>query len=179
MRAIAQNAPGDGSNGYEAVARDFMAQRSASIGLETVRAWAREFPSHASILDLGCGHGRPICQMLVGEGFAVYGVDASASLIAALRAQLPSVQAECATIEEFGFFGRTFDGVIAWGLIFLLTPDVQSLLIRKVARVLTPGGRFLFYCPAASPRMGRRADPRAHRSPSESRRIAESSAVRD
>lgn len=57
------------------------------------------------------------------------------------------MQAECATIEEFGFFGRTFDGVIAWGLIFLLTPDVQSLLIRKVARVLTPGGRFLFYCP--------------------------------
>jgi hypothetical protein len=37
--------------------------------------------------------------------------------------------------------------VVAWGLIFLLTPEAQSLLIRKVSRVLNSGGKFLFTSP--------------------------------
>jgi 2-polyprenyl-3-methyl-5-hydroxy-6-metoxy-1,4-benzoquinol methylase len=135
------------SNGYEAVASVFMAQRSPSIGVETVRNWASEFSPGATILDLGCAHGTPISRIFVDQGLSVYGVDASASMIAAIRRQLPSVQVECATIEDSEFFGLTFDGVCAWGLIFLLTPAVQSLLIRKVSRVLTAGGRFLFTAP--------------------------------
>jgi len=68
-------------------------------------------------------------------------------MIGAFRERFPGVQAECVTIEESDFFGRTFDGVVAWGLMFLLTPDVQSLLIRKVSRALNRGGRFLFTAP--------------------------------
>ena len=148
MRVTAHSNPGDRSNGYEAVAGAFMAGRSASIGCGTVREWARDFSSGATLLDLGCGHGRPVTQILVDEGFTVYAVDASASLIAAIREQLPVVQVECAAVEDSDFFGRTFDGVIASGLMFLLTPDVQLLLIRKVSQVLVPGGRFLFTAPS-------------------------------
>jgi len=147
-RAMVQNDPLDRSNGYEAMASEFMARRSLSIGLETVREWAGGFAPHASILDLGCGHGRPISQLLVDRGFIVYGVDASPSLITALRTQLPSVQVQCASVEDSDFFGRTFDGAIAWGLMFLLSPDVQALLIRKVSRALNAGGRFVFTAPS-------------------------------
>ena len=144
---MAQDIPGDRSNGYEAVASVFMAQRSATIGVETVRKWAREFAPSATILDLGCGHGKPISQVLLDEHFAVYGVDASASMIAVMRMQLPSARVECAAVEDSEFFGLTFDGVIAWGLMFLLTPAVQSLLIQKVSRALRLGGRFIFTAP--------------------------------
>jgi len=48
---------------------------------------------------------------------------------------------------ECALFGRTFDGVMAWGLIFLLEPGAQVKLIHKVAAALKPGGRFLFTSP--------------------------------
>lgn len=42
---------------------------------------------------------------------------------------------------------RSSHGIVAWGLMFLLPPDVQMTLIGKVARALTPGGKFLFTFP--------------------------------
>src|SRR3954471_23246897 len=133
----------DGSNGYEAVASRFLSCRSQSrVGVDVVREWANCLPRTAVILDLGCGNGRPISQVFFDEGFTVYGLDASASIVAAFRAQFPGAPAECSMIEDSDFFNRTFDGVVAWGLIFLLTPEAQSLLIRKVSRALNCGGRF-------------------------------------
>jgi hypothetical protein len=37
--------------------------------------------------------------------------------------------------------------VLAWGLLFLLEPGSQALVIEKVARALNQGGRFLFTAP--------------------------------
>lgn len=138
----------DASHGYEERSREFRAGRSPVIGVSTVRRWASELPAGAAVLDLGCGDGVPITQVLVDAGFETYGVDASPSMIAALRAHFPAVQAECASVMTSDFFGRTFDGAVAWGLLFLLSPTEQERLIEKVARALVPGGRFLFTAPA-------------------------------
>lgn len=138
----------DASNGYEAVAGAFMSHRSgSSIGVAMVRRWTEELPPSAAVLDLGCGHGVPISRVLVERGLTVYGIDASPSMIDRFRACFPGAVAECAGVENSEFFGRAFDGVIAWGLMFLLSPDVQANLVQKVSRVLKPGGRFLFTAP--------------------------------
>lgn len=76
-----------------------------------------------------------------------YGVDASPSMIAAFRTRFPGVPAECSAVQDSGFFDRTFDGAVAWGLVFLLSADDQYRLIRKVSRKLKRGGRFLFTSP--------------------------------
>src|SRR5262245_8696979 len=56
----------DRSNGWEAVAPGFIGSRKrSSIGVTTVRAWARSLPTGASILDLGCGSGVPISRALL------------------------------------------------------------------------------------------------------------------
>lgn len=141
-------APADQSNGYETVSEDFMSIRSRSgIGIATVRNWSKSLPMGGSVLDMGCGHGVPISKTLIDEGFAVYGIDASPSMIAAFHARFPDIPVECSAIEDSRLFGRTFDGVIAWGLMFLLAPDVQAVLIHKIALALKPGGRFLFTAP--------------------------------
>lgn len=140
--------PADASNGYEAVAGAFMSHRSgSSIGVATVRRWTEELPPAAAVLDLGCGHGVPISRVLVDRGLSVYGIDASPSMIDRFRAHFPGAVAECAGVESSEFFGRAFDGVIAWGLMFLLSPEVQVTLVQKVSRALKPGGRFLFTAP--------------------------------
>jgi cyclopropane fatty-acyl-phospholipid synthase-like methyltransferase len=107
-------------------------------------------PSGAAVLDLGCGTGVPISQALIERGFKVYGVDASPAIVAAFRARFPSVPVECAAVEDSDFFAGTFDGVVAWGLFFLLDVEVQRRLIKKVAGVLQRGGRLLFTAPNES-----------------------------
>jgi SAM-dependent methyltransferase len=138
----------DQSNGYESVAAEFLAGRgrapSTAVGTRQVRDWARTLPLGVTVIDLGCGTGFPITKVLVDEGLNVYGVDASPSLVAAFRHNLPEVPVACESVIESSFFNRTFDGVVAWGLMFLLQPEEQRHLIQRVGDILLPGGRFLF-----------------------------------
>jgi 2-polyprenyl-3-methyl-5-hydroxy-6-metoxy-1,4-benzoquinol methylase len=138
----------DKSNGYEALAEAFVSGRVRSqIGVATVRAWGRSLPRGASILDVGCGPGVPISEALMADGFDVHGIDASPSMMAAFRKRFPHAPAACEAVEDSRFFDRTFDAVVSWGLMFLLPPETQAVLIAKAARALKPGGRFLFTAP--------------------------------
>jgi 2-polyprenyl-3-methyl-5-hydroxy-6-metoxy-1,4-benzoquinol methylase len=142
----------DRSNGYEGIAEEFLGHRgrapSTGIGTKEVRAWSRELPRGAAVLDLGCGPGIPITQVLVDEGLSVHGVDAAPSFVEAFRRNLPGVPIACEAVEESTFFDRQFDGVLAWGLMFLLTEQDQRRLLRTMASLLAPGGRLLFTSPA-------------------------------
>lgn len=142
----------DRSNGYEGVAAEFLAGRgrasSTAIGVRAVRNWARALPRGAAVIDLGCGPGLPITKVLVSAGLNVYGIDASPSLVEAFRYNLPEIPVACESVEDSSFFDRLFDGVLAWGLIFLLLPEAQRSLIRRMADILVPGGRLLFTSPA-------------------------------
>ena len=141
----------DRSNGYEEIAPIFISTRGrsgGSVGVSVVAEWSKSLAPEASILDLGCGTGVPISQVLIEHGFQVYGVDASESMIAAFRARFPMVPVECAAAEDSHFFGRSFDGVVAWGLFFLLAVEVQLKLVEKIAAVLPVGGRLLFTAPS-------------------------------
>jgi cyclopropane fatty-acyl-phospholipid synthase-like methyltransferase len=143
----------DGSSGYEAVANLYIAGRGTrsrvgdSIGAAVVKAWADAFPPGATVLDLGSGPGEPSTRILQEAGLTTYAVDASPTMVAAFRERFPDVPIEQNTVEASEFFNRTFSGVLAWGLLFLLDPAAQKLVIEKVARALEPQGRFLFTAP--------------------------------
>ncbi len=141
----------DQSNGYERIASPFIAGRGANpagIGARVVAAWAGTLPAGATVLDLGCGNGVPISATLIRGGFAVYGVDASASMAEAFRARFPATPIQCAAVEDSDFFGRSFEGVVAWGLLFLLDAAAQRRLLARVARALRSGGLLLFTAPS-------------------------------
>jgi SAM-dependent methyltransferase len=142
----------DRSNGYEAVAAEFLARRgsarSAGIGVSEVRKWARTLPRGAAVVDLGCGPGLPITEVLVAERLNVFAIDAAPSFVEAFRLNLPNTPVACEAVQDSRFFDRTFDAVLAWGLMFLLSPEDQCHLIQRVANILLPGGRLLFTSPA-------------------------------
>ena len=146
----------DDSNGYEGIASIYVAGRGArprigdAVGAATVKAWAQAFPAGATVLDLGSGPGEPSTRILREAGLATYAVDASPAMVAAFRERFPSVPIEQNTVEASRFFDRSFDGVLAWGLLFLLKPEAQALVIEKVAGALNAGGRFLFTAPKES-----------------------------
>lgn len=136
----------DKSNRYEGCAQDFMRARRAHIGPDVVREWALGFAPRAEVLELACGHG-VISQVLVDQGLRLYAIDASPTLLKAFRERFPQLETECAAAEESSYFDRTFDGVIAWGLIFLLPEETQRTVLAKMAKALKPGGRLLFTAP--------------------------------
>ena len=68
-------------------------------------------------------------------------------MVAEFQARFPASPVECNAAERSNFFGREFDGVVAWGLLFLLQPPAQAQVIHKVARALAQGGRFVFTAP--------------------------------
>lgn len=148
-----ESSANDGSNGYDAIANLYIAGRGSrprvgdSVGAAVIKAWARSFPRGATVLDLGSGPGEPSTRILQEAGLTIYAVDASPTMVAAFRERFPGVSIERNTAEASEFFHRTFNGVLAWGLLFLLEPAAQALVIEKVGRALEPRGRFLFTAP--------------------------------
>lgn len=144
----------DRSNGYEEVSEEFLARRGSSIsrstgiGVKEVGKWARKLPHGSCVIDLGCGPGFPITAVLVDQGLRAFGVDAAPSLVAAFQRNLPGTPIICEAVQESRLFDRTFDAVLAWGLVFLLQAEDQHRLIERFAEILVPGGRLLFTFPA-------------------------------
>src|SRR6266576_2616719 len=149
MLLMAVPIPPDRSNGYEAAAERFMSARNprrCGNGSEVepnpvvplLSPRPRLWPRRARLAD---AHLTRVHHQRV---------DASRKLVAAFRNRFPDASAECSAVEGSEFFGRTFDGVIAWCLMFLMPPEIQSVVIRKVARALNLGGKFLFTSPKES-----------------------------
>ena len=65
-------------------------------------------------------------------------------LVTACQRNLPGTPILCEAVQESRFFDRTFDAVLAIGLIFLLKAEDQYRLIERFAELLVPGGRLLF-----------------------------------
>jgi 2-polyprenyl-3-methyl-5-hydroxy-6-metoxy-1,4-benzoquinol methylase len=143
------HAPGH-SNGYEENAEEFIRCRSPRVGQSVVRDWASSFAAGTQGLELGCGDG-VITEVLVNAGFEVSAVDASPSLLRALGRRFPAVHTQCAADEESDFYGRTFDGAVSVGLLFLLEEETQRTTLRKVGKALRLAGA------SCSPRRGKHA----------------------
>lgn len=137
----------DRSEGYDGIAEKFMAARS-EIGVGLVQSWARKnLPPSSTVLDVGCGSGVPIAQALIEDGFTVFGIDPSPTLINALRRRFPDMHSACEAAQESVFFHRSFDAAVAIGLLFLLSADDQHRVLHRIAKALRPGGRLLFSAP--------------------------------
>ncbi|KQS34248.1 bifunctional 2-polyprenyl-6-hydroxyphenol methylase/3-demethylubiquinol 3-O-methyltransferase UbiG [Dyadobacter sp. Leaf189] len=143
------------ANGYEENAATFINNRARAdntTGTSSVRHWAKTLPADATVLDVGCGPGLPITNVLVDEGLNVYALDASPSLVQAFKQNFPHVPIACEALEDSSFFSRQFDAILAWGLLFLLPEEIQEVAIRKMADALQMGGKLLFTAPAQKAR---------------------------
>lgn len=137
----------DKSNGYESIASRWLKGRGIAVngvGKSTVEKWANTLQPGSFVLDIGCGTGIPVSKVLVDAGMMVHGIDASPTLANAFHENFPDLPIACEAVEESGFFGRQFAGIIAVGLMFLLSEEAKIMVIRKASSALTPGGRFLF-----------------------------------
>src|SRR5262249_57450570 len=86
---------------------------------------------------------------VAGGGMSVEGVDASAAMVARLRAKpggdsIPVTMGDMAQVPVSGRFGLVY--LIFNTLFGLLSQARQAECFRNVARVLSPGGAFVIEC---------------------------------
>jgi len=139
---------------YRRHAGAWAAERDANLA---ERAWIERFAAMlvpgATVLDIGCGSGRPIAACLAGWGHRVAGVDSSPEMIALFRANLPGEAAAVADMRSLSL-GR-FGGLIAWDSLFHLAPDEQRLMFPVFRDHALPGAPLLFTSgPAAGEAIG-------------------------
>ena len=111
------------------------------------KAWLDRFvdamPDGRSVLDLGCGMGEPIASYLVKRGCRITGVDSSPPMLDIARGRFPDhrwLEADMRTLS----LDETFDGIIAWDSLFLLSTDDQRKMFPIFAAHSEPGTVLLF-----------------------------------
>lgn len=133
---------------YEMQALRYLDDRDRSrVGVELIERWARSLPFGTPIVEIACGGGYPITQVLVDSGLAIWAIDTSPTLLRQFRLRFPTIPTQCASALDSTYFGRTFEAVISIGLLSFLHEDEQLALLDRVSEILEPGGRFLFTAP--------------------------------
>ena len=139
----------DPSSGWEAAAPWFIQHAAGStIGVASIRRWSERLGPGATILELGCGPGGPRSDALRAPGRRFHALDASPTLLAAYQRRYPDAVVTLGAAQHATLDGGPFDGIVAWGLLFLLSPEDQALLLERAAGVLSAHGRLLFTAPA-------------------------------
>jgi len=129
---------------YDLIAEWYAAERSRETGVAEVRALANALPPDSLVLDIGCGNGIPITRTLLESGQCVVGLDSSSAMLQKFQANCPGTRAVLGDIQTCEFAASSFDGAVAWGVMFHFRPDDQVKAIARVADVLKTGAPFLF-----------------------------------
>ncbi len=116
------------------------------------RQWYIEQPSideaikylkpSASILDVGCGSGKPIAEYLLKSGFDVYGLDFSEKLIKYAENIIPKEKLFITDICDFTTDIK-FDAIICWFTLFHIHADNHFDVLKKFHSFLKPKGILL------------------------------------
>lgn len=130
--------------GYDSVADAWDAARVGFYGRERdyLDAFLADLPIPSTIVDLGCGTGRPFAEYVLARGHAIIGVDQSERLLALARTRFPTGTWIAAAIEDF-VLPVECAGVICWDALFHLPRAQHRRVLDRVARALPSGGRLM------------------------------------
>lgn len=128
---------------YAQVAEGYNQRNADNLDAGTLQKFAAELPTGATVLDLGCGHGRD-SRWLVDHGFQVTMFDLSPEMLELAKAKVPEATAIQGDMTEMQFEPSSFDGVWASASILHLTKSEAKKVIQDVYQILRAEGAF--YC---------------------------------
>lgn len=100
-----------------------------------------KLPDDATILDVGCGTGHKLVELL-DLGFHAVGIEPSCQMRSYAESKLPQGTVMPGTILKLPFDNDTFDFVYAFEVLRYLNQDDNIAGLREILRVLKPGGIF-------------------------------------
>lgn len=110
-------------------------------------AWLNRFcdllPAGETVLDIGCGSGVPIARELIGRDLEVTGVDASPTMLALFRQNIPNAAALMCDMRQLAL-AQSFAGQIAWDSFFHLSPEDQRPMFARFRAHAASRGILMF-----------------------------------
>lgn len=97
----------------------------------------------STILDVGCGAGKPIDSFLVSKGMAVTGIDISEAQIELARLNVPEADYEIKDMSELADGEYQVDAVVSFYAIFHTPREKHIDLLKKFRSFLKPSGYLL------------------------------------
>lgn len=131
---------------YERHALEWAGDRSVP-GRFMEKNWLDRFtaliPQGGTVLDIGCGFGKPIAAYLIAQGFDVSGVDSSPTMISLCKRDFPAHEWLVDDMRSLTL-GRQLNGVLAWDSFFHLTHDDQRQMFPIFLAHALPGAPLMF-----------------------------------
>jgi ubiquinone/menaquinone biosynthesis C-methylase UbiE len=128
-------------NSYDVSASAYARNTADLHPREDAKQFIRSLPSHAKIIDIGCGPGRD-AEIFSAAGIEVVGIDFSPKMIEAAKQNSPESTFYVMDIEKISFPAESFDG--AWASCALLHIPKKSIsaVLDKIHLILKPEGSF-------------------------------------
>ena len=112
---------------------------------EVIHTFYRDFTvERGNLLDLGCGAGEPMSRWFVDRGWTVRGIDYTPEMVDLARKYVEEMDATVADMRDVSFPPETYDGIISVYSLFHLPSEDQFMMLERMYRWLTRGGRALF-----------------------------------
>jgi ubiquinone/menaquinone biosynthesis C-methylase UbiE len=129
---------------FDSLGRDYeTAFAGFTAKCEEAKWLANELRANARVLDVGCGTGRPVTEVLAAAGHRVTGYDVSPTMIEIARTQIPGATFDVADLRTLDQPASSWDAVVVcYSLLQLTRAEIDAALV-KFADWLAPGGIFL------------------------------------
>lgn len=108
--------------------------------VRAVRDLASRIKPQSTVLDIGCGTGRPTAQLLQELGHRVTGVDISKSMLALARKNVPEATFTECDMRKFEPDVEGYDAIACFFALFQQPRQRIQTMLFKFARWLKPGG---------------------------------------
>lgn len=130
-------------DGYDKIASVYLQNRDRLKSGKYVSQLLKYLPKQSTILDLGCGAGVPVDDILLKSGHSVIGIDISSEQIKLARKNCPRGQYMVGDISELSQGEYEVEAVISFYTIFHTPRGNQGKLIKTIASYLKKGGLLL------------------------------------
>jgi SAM-dependent methyltransferase len=123
---------------YDKIALDYVEHYFSEARLtETFDAWLTDLAAGAHILDVGCGHGKPVITRLLEKGCRVTGTDLSPKMLERARENFPNVPFINSMANELAQEAE-FDGACSLSSLLYLDPIDLSHSLYRLHHALRP-----------------------------------------
>ncbi len=97
-------------------------------------------PQSGTVLDAGCGVGKPTSEFLAEKGFDVVGVDISKRMVNLAKRNVPNARFYQKNILDLDFPDASFDGIICVYTLWHIPRSDHSSIIKNFRRMMRDGG---------------------------------------
>ncbi len=109
---------------------------------QAFEGWLERLPVGSRVLEIGCGHGKPIAAALVAGGRRVTGIDPSSAMIAQARHSVPEGDFRQMALAELNEC-RAFDGACSFFSLLCMDPIELRIGLERLRQALKPGAPLL------------------------------------